>query len=80
MEQVPDHPIIQSMMKYGHPNGAEGERVPWCPICGNEAEEFYIDQNHKICGCDECMKTVEAWDFLFMVDDDNPEERERKRK
>lgn len=43
---------------------------PVCPICGQECETIYRDENHVIVGCDECVSTANAWD----VDECFPQE------
>lgn len=42
---------------------------PICPICGEECETIYRNSDYEIVGCDECMKTEDAWE----VDDCFPE-------
>ena len=35
---------------------------PICPICGQECETIYRDRDYEIFGCDECVKTYDAWE------------------
>lgn len=60
-ELVNDHPVVRNMMTAGTPDGRE-ERYPICPVCGKECDTIYEDWNGFICGCDECMKTRDAWE------------------
>lgn len=36
---------------------------PRCPICGEEAETFYILGETEIVGCDRCTEAVDAIDY-----------------
>lgn len=36
---------------------------PICPICGAECCELFEDNDGNIVGCDECIKTIDAWDW-----------------
>ena len=41
------------------------DRYPTCPICGQECETLYYDKKHAdVVGCDECLETRDAWDYL----------------
>ena len=37
---------------------------PICPICGAETDTFKKDYYGDIIGCDECVKDVDAWDYV----------------
>ena len=37
--------------------------VPICPVCGNETDTLYKDIYGTIVGCDECIKTIDAWQW-----------------
>jgi uncharacterized Zn finger protein len=42
----------------------EDEEPHYCPICGEEAEEFFASKfDGKIVGCENCVGTVEAWEL-----------------
>ena len=58
---IPDHPVIRNMERTGYPDGKE-PAYPICPICGEECETIYKNKDHEIVGCDECIRTIEAWD------------------
>lgn len=62
---IPDHPDIRKMELYGtiHPE-EEDEPDPICPICGKEAETFYFDCDHEIFGCDQCVTSKDAWEYM----------------
>ncbi len=36
-------------------------QVAICPICGAEAEDFYVNEKIGIVGCDLCTRKVDAW-------------------
>jgi len=40
------------------------DAVPVCPICEEQCEELYYDRAGEICGCENCMKTRNAWEVL----------------
>lgn len=61
-EHIPDHPVIRNMERTGYPDGREPE-YPICPVCGEECEIIYRDKWLDIVGCDECISTVDAWDY-----------------
>lgn len=61
-EQIPDHPVIRNMERTGYPDGKEPE-YPICPVCGEECEIIYRDKYLDAVGCDECISTVDAWDY-----------------
>jgi len=34
----------------------------YCPICGEEAEDFYYNtKTREVIGCDHCVSIKEAW-------------------
>ena len=47
-----------------YPDVPEPEGPPRCPVCGEEAETFYQDRNGDIVGCDNCVKALDAWDYV----------------
>lgn len=39
------------------------EKVLVCPVCDEvDVETLYKDKWGEVCGCNECMKTIEYWD------------------
>ena len=40
------------------------EPLPRCPVCGEETDTFYQNQDGDIVGCDQCVKALDAWDYL----------------
>ena len=58
---IPDHPVIRNMERTGYPDGKEPE-YPRCPICGEECETIYKSKDYDIVGCDECIRSIDAWD------------------
>ena len=39
-------------------------KVPCCPICGEQCEIIYKDKWGNICGCDDCIDALDAWEVL----------------
>lgn len=37
--------------------------VPICPVCGEETDTLYADKDGEIFWCDNCVKTIDAWDW-----------------
>ena len=56
MYSLPDHPVVENMMRTGHPDGKEPEAI-LCPICGEDSEFFYTRKNGEIVGCERCLIT-----------------------
>ena len=46
------------------------EDTPICPICGEECEELFFDKNNEICGCDNCVTSKDAWEWLWEQQDE----------
>lgn len=42
--------------------------VPICPVCGEECDTLYVDKDGTIFGCDECVKTEDAWLWKWKED------------
>lgn len=66
MENIPDHPVIRNCKRYGYPDGPEEEHISVCPMCGKEAEVFYITRENAIqdiLGCDKCVKEIDSFDY-----------------
>jgi len=58
---IPEDPIIRNMERTGYPDGKEPS-FPRCPVCGEETDTFYKNNDGDIVGCDNCISTVDAWD------------------
>lgn len=41
----------------------EPEAMPTCPVCGEETETLYDNYDGQIIGCDNCIATIDAWDW-----------------
>ena len=56
---IPDAPWIREAERdgFGDPDPVE------CPICGEECDTIYADQNGDVFGCDRCVMTQDAWDW-----------------
>ena len=59
MMEIGDHPLIANALRTGYPHGEP--EYPICPVCGEECEEIYMNQDREIFGCDGCVKTQNAW-------------------
>lgn len=55
MEQIPDAPWIRDAELNGYPDPPP----VICPICGDEALTFYL-QNGCVIGCEHCVSEVDA--------------------
>ena len=60
---IPDHPVIHNMENTGYPD-KKVPQYPICPACGAESNIFFRDVNLDICGCNECISTVDAWEVI----------------
>ena len=56
---IPDAPWIREAEMYGTP---VAEPV-YCPICGEECETIYADQNGTVFGCENCVITQESYEW-----------------
>ena len=62
--EVPDAPWIREAEMYG-PDDAEDIPVI-CPACGaREVEDFWFDVAGNICGCSECMRRKDAYQWTM---------------
>ena len=57
--EIMDDPRIRDAEMYGLPEASEVR----CPICGKEADSFYLDSEGDIFACDRCLKSVDAFDY-----------------
>lgn len=62
MFDIPDHPVIQNLLRTGYPDGKELIE-PHCPICGEDSEFFYINRNGDVVGCERCLKMKYYYEF-----------------
>ena len=59
---IPDAPWIRDAELNGMP---EADPV-FCPVCGEQdPEDLYLDTRGDPCGCSECLKRVDAYDWLM---------------
>lgn len=56
MPDLPDAPWIQKAERFGEPD----EPLAICPICGEEAETFYVDRGGDVVGCEYCIRNVDV--------------------
>lgn len=47
-----------------YPGPPPEEPLPICPVCGAETDTFFQDKYGDIVGCDECIKRLDAWDYV----------------
>lgn len=62
MFDIPEHPVIENLMRTGYPDGREPEEKK-CPICGEAPEQFFEDKDGTIVGCDYCIKTKYYYEY-----------------
>ena len=80
MANIPDAPWIRETeatgcCSYGFWNQpAKDERTPVCPVCGEEADEFYKNKDGEIVGCFNCITKVDAWECVSEEDDYDEED------
>ena len=55
MEQIPDAPWIRD----AEINGMPGSDPVICPICGDEADTFFL-QDGIVIGCNHCVTETDA--------------------
>lgn len=54
---------MRSVMEYRDgPVEPKGYDVPVCPVCGEETDTYYKNENGEIVGCDNCITAVDAWE------------------
>lgn len=41
----------------------EPKKMPRCPVCMAETDTYYRDYWGNIVGCDECIESIDAWDY-----------------
>lgn len=60
MTIVPDAPWVREAMMFGVIEAPEVK----CPVCGEEAEEVFVDREGEIVGCPNCVKVRNAYDEI----------------
>lgn len=40
-----------------------------CPVCRGDCNEYVLDCNNEICGCDQCTRTVDADQYDIEMDE-----------
>lgn len=68
--QIPDAPWIRHAELYG----VDERPTVKCPWCEEECETLYIDQNGDVAGCEHCVDTVDAYDWMNEHREDDREE------
>ena len=41
------------------------EFIPRCPVCGRECDTLYLDSDHDVFGCEQCIEMQDAYEFLY---------------
>ena len=57
-----EHPVITNLRETGHPYRRAAKEIR-CPICGAEAENFYMDRRRDVVGCDRCLTIHPYYEF-----------------
>ena len=71
MKNIPDDPIIRCIEATGYPPWLQDEeKVPRCPICGDECDTVYKDKTGDIVGCDQCLRPCDAYDEYECFEED----------
>ena len=60
MRQIPDAPWIRDAEMNGYPS----PEPVYCPCCEEECLEIYEDMWGNIVGCNECVKSRDANEWL----------------
>jgi len=60
MYEPMDCPEVARALWTGYPRPP---RSPVCPACGCECEDYYLDEDGNIKGCDVCLRRVDAADY-----------------
>lgn len=42
----------------------EPDKVPICPVCGAETDTLIATKDFEIVGCSECIRHLDAWDYI----------------
>lgn len=63
MWSLPDCPTIRNCEETGYPDRRE-DKEPTCPICGGGCDTIYKNNEGDIVGCNDCIKSVEAWEVM----------------
>lgn len=45
----------------------EPEPQPCCPWCSEECEHLYRDRTGEIVGCENCVDTLDAWEYRHLA-------------
>ena len=46
---------------YGYPDDEPDPVI--CPVCGDECDTIYADQNGEVFGCERCVMKQDAWEW-----------------
>lgn len=60
MENIKDAPWIRNAEATGYDREP---RFPRCPICDEECDEIYKNQDGEVVGCDNCIEAYSAWEW-----------------
>lgn len=61
---LPDDPAIRRAERTGlRPGESPDEPETECPICGKLCESLYLDIDNDVCGCENCLRKIDAADY-----------------
>lgn len=64
LNNIPDHKTVHNLITTGYPDGIEPNAYI-CPRCGEECEDYYINDDNEVVGCENCIKMhpVDEWEL-----------------
>lgn len=45
-------------MSWYNPGPPPEREYPRCPVCGEEAEWLFVNDNREVVGCDQCLTMI----------------------
>lgn len=48
---------------HDYPGPPPEDPMPVCPFCGEECETVYLDVNHNVIGCNNCIQEKNAYEW-----------------
>lgn len=49
---------------HDYPGPPPEDPMPVCPECGEECDTLYRDRTGQIVGCENCIDTLDAYDYF----------------
>lgn len=47
-----------------YPTPPENDRVPVCPVCGQDCRTIYRAHDFTVVGCDQCIDSLDAYMWM----------------